>query len=312
MRAFMFPGQGSQHVGMGADLAKNSPAAKAVFDEVDNDLSQNLSKLMFEGPIEELTLTENSQPAIMAVSLAVVRTLEAKGVLLEDAVSYVAGHSLGEYSALCAAGAFTLSDAANLLKKRGQAMQKAVPVGEGAMAALLGLDFEAAAEVASEAAEGQVCTPANDNAPGQVVISGHREAVERGIEIAKTKGAKRGLLLPVSAPFHCPLMAPAAEHMALALANVDIFDPAVPVISNVTAMPVTDPVEIQSLLVAQVTGVVRWRESVMNMANLGVIMGIECGAGKVLSGLAKRIAPEMETLSLQTIEDIDHYLSHFH
>lgn len=312
MRAFMFPGQGSQHVGMGAELAKNSQAARAVFDEVDNDLNQNLSKLMFEGPIEELTLTENAQPAIMAVSLAIMRALESKGVFLKDAASYVAGHSLGEYSALCAAGAISLSDTARLLKQRGQSMQKAVPVGEGAMAALLGLDFETAAEVAKEAAQGQVCTPANDNAPGQVVVSGNREAVERAIVIAKEKGAKRGILLPVSAPFHCPLMAPAAEEMALALDNVDIFEPAVPVVSNVTALPVSDPQEIRNLLIAQVTGVVRWRESVENLSNMGVILGVECGAGKVLSGLARRIAPEMETLSLQTLEDIDHYLSHFH
>lgn len=312
MRAFMFPGQGSQHVGMGADLAENSPAAKAVFDEVDNDLGQNLSKLMFEGPIEELTLTENAQPAIMAVSVAIIRVLESKGVFLKDAASYVAGHSLGEYSALCAAGAITLSDAAKLLKQRGQSMQRAVPVGEGAMAALLGLDFETAAEVAKEAAEDQVCTPANDNAPGQVVVSGNREAVERAIVIAKEKGAKRGLLLPVSAPFHCSLMAPAADEMAQALDNVDIYEPSVPVVSNVTALPVSDPQEIRNLLVAQVTGVVRWRESVVNLVNMGVIVGVECGAGKVLSGLARRIAPEMETLSLQTLEDIEHYMSHFH
>ncbi len=312
MRAFMFPGQGSQHIGMGAELAKNSPAAKAVFDEVDSVLDQNLSKLMFEGPIEELTLTENSQPALMAVSVAIIRTLESRGILLEDVASYVAGHSLGEYSALCATGALTLKDAADLLKKRGQAMQKAVPVGVGAMAALLGLDFETVAEVALEAAQDQICTPANDNAPGQVVISGHREAVERGIEIAKAKGAKRGILLPVSAPFHCSLMAPAADHMAIALDSVDIFEPKVPVISNVTAMPVSDPGEIKNLLISQVTGVVRWRESVINMASMGVLMGVECGAGKVLSGLARRIAPVMETLSLQTMEDIEHYLSHFH
>jgi len=312
MRAFMFPGQGSQHVGMGADLAQNSRVAKAVFDEVDNDLNQNLSKLMFEGPIEELTLTENAQPAIMAVSVAILRVLESKGIFLKDVASYVAGHSLGEYSALCTAGAITLSDAARLLKQRGQSMQKAVPVGEGAMAALLGLDFETAAEVAKEASQGQVCTPANDNAPGQVVVSGNREAVERAIVIAKEKGAKRGIMLPVSAPFHCSLMAPAAEEMAQALDNIDIFEPSLPVISNVTALPVSDPQEIRDLLVSQVTGLVRWRESVMKLSSLGVIVGIECGAGKVLSGLAKRIAPEMETLSLQNLEDIDHYMRHFH
>lgn len=312
MRAFMFPGQGSQHVGMGSDLAQNSPAAKAVFDEVDSELDQHLSKLMFEGPIAGLTLTENAQPAIMAVSVAIIRALEAKGVFLKDAASFVAGHSLGEYSALCAAGSITLADTAKLLKQRGQSMQKAVPVGEGAMAALLGLNFETASEVAAEAAQGQICSPANDNAPGQVVVSGHREAIERAIEIAKEKGAKRGIMLPVSAPFHCPLMAPAAEEMGLALDNVDIIEPVVPVVANVTAMPVSDPQEIRNLLIAQVTGVVRWRESVENLSKMGVIMAVECGAGKTLCGLAKRIAPDMETLSLQTMEDIEHYLSHFH
>lgn len=312
MRAFMFPGQGSQHVGMGSDLAQNSAAAKAVFDEVDSELDQHLSKLMFEGPIAGLTLTENAQPAIMAVSLAIIRALESKGVFLKDAVSYVAGHSLGEYSALCAAGSITLADAAKLLKQRGQSMQKAVPVGEGAMAALLGLDFETASEVAALAAQGQVCSPANDNAPGQVVVSGHREAVERAIEIAKEKGAKRGIMLPVSAPFHCPLMAPAEEEMGRALDNVDIIEPVVPVVANVTAMPVSDPQEIRNLLIAQVTGVVRWRESVENLSKMGVIMAVECGAGKTLCGLAKRIVPDMETLSLQTMEDIENYMSHFH
>ncbi len=310
MQAFLFPGQGSQHVGMGKDLAEAFPAAAAVFEEVDEVLGQNLSGLMFEGPIEELTLTENSQPALMAVSVAIVRTLEAKGFMFPDLCDFSAGHSLGEYSALTAAGTFTLSDTARLLKQRGQAMQRAVPVGEGAMAALLGLDFEVAREVAAEAAQGQVCMPANDNAPGQVVVSGDKDAVTRAIAIAKDKGAKRGILLPVSAPFHCSLMAPAAVEMGAALAEVEMLAPSVPVISNVTAAPVSDPDEIRHLLVQQITGAVRWRESVLRLSQLGVIRVIECGAGKVLSGLARRIDPSLITINLQSPDDIGYYLDH--
>lgn len=312
MRAFLFPGQGSQFVGMGQDINEKSPAARAVFEEVDDVLGQNLSKIIFEGPEETLRLTENSQPALMAVSVALVRVLESHGVFLKDVASFVAGHSLGEYSALCAANAITISDAAKLLKRRGTEMQKAVPVGHGAMAALLGLDFATASEVAAEAAQGQVCTPANDNAPGQVVVSGNKAAVERAIKIAKVRGAKRGILLPVSAPFHCRLMEPAAVEMAFALDGVDIVAPDVPVISNVTASPVSDPAEIRLLLVQQITGVVRWRESVSRLADLGVMMVVECGPGKVLTGLAKRINPALEVLNLQNIADIDHYLKHFH
>jgi [acyl-carrier-protein] S-malonyltransferase len=309
MRAFVFPGQGSQAVGMGAGLADAYPEAKAVFAEVDAALGQNLSHVMFEGPEDELRLTENAQPALMAASLAVVRVLEAKGHALPSLGAYVAGHSLGEYSALAAAGALTLADAARLLKRRGQAMQRAVPVGQGAMAALLGLDFQAAEAVCQEAAQGEVCSPANDNAPGQVVVSGVKGAVERAIEIAKSKGAKRGILLPVSAPFHCPLMQPAAEEMAAALAEAKIEKPALPVIANVTAAPVSDPDEIRRLLVEQVTGVVRWRESVMRLAALGVTAQIECGSGKVLSGLARRIAPDMNAVSLQTPQEIEDFLA---
>jgi len=293
---------------MGKDLAEAFPAAQAVFEEVNDVLGRNLSKLMFEGPIEELTLTENSQPALMAVSIAIIRALEAKGYMLPDLADYVAGHSLGEYSALTAVGTLTLSDAAMLLRKRGQAMQRAVPVGVGAMAALLGLDFEVALEVANEAAQGQVCTPANDNAPGQVVISGHKEAVERAIQIAKEKGARRGLLLPVSAPFHCPLMEPAAEEMGKVLADVDMFEPALPVISNVTACPVTDVEEIRHLLVQQITGAVRWRESVLRLSEIGVIQVVECGAGKVLTGLAKRIDPSLGATNIETPNDIDYFI----
>ncbi len=308
MQAFLFPGQGAQHVGMGKDLAEAYPSARAVFDEVDGVLGQNLSKLMFEGPAEELTLTENSQPALMAVSIAIIRTLETKGYMLPDLADYVAGHSLGEYSALTAAGSLNLSDAATLLKKRGQAMQRAVPVGEGAMAALLGLDFEMAREVTEEASEGQVCTPANDNAPGQVVVSGHREAVMRAIEIAREKGARRGLLLPVSAPFHCPLMEQAAEEMAAALADVDMLKPKLPIISNITAGPVTDVEEIRHLLVQQITGMVRWRESILRLAEIGVIQLVECGAGKVLSGLSRRIDPTFKITNIETPDDLDYFI----
>jgi len=309
VRAFVFPGQGSQAVGMGKALRDASQTARDVFGEVDEALKQNLSRLMLEGPSDELTLTENAQPAIMAVSLAVVRVLEKDaGVRLADKAAYVAGHSLGEYSALAAAGAFEIADTARLLKLRGQAMQAAVPVGEGAMAALLGLDLPEAQAVAAEAAQGEVCTAANDNAPGQVVVSGHKAAVERAIEIAKTKGAKRALLLPVSAPFHCPLMQPAADRMAEALAEASIRAPFVPVVANVTAAPVSDPEDIRRQLVEQVTGAVRWRESVEEMVRLGVDTFVECGAGKVLSGLVKRINRDVTALSIETPDDVEAFL----
>ncbi|NBR53827.1 MAG: [acyl-carrier-protein] S-malonyltransferase [Rhodobacteraceae bacterium] len=303
MRAFVFPGQGAQAIGMGKALADAYPAAKAVFDEVDAALGESLSSLIWEGDIAELTLTRNAQPALMATSLAVMRALEAEGIAI-GAASYVAGHSLGEYSALAAAGAISVSDAARLLRTRGTAMQEAVPVGVGAMAALLGLDFAAATEVAKEAAQGQVCQAANDNDPAQVVVSGHREAVERAVEIAKAKGAKRALLLPVSAPFHCELMAPAARVMAEALDDVEINEPAVPVVANVIASDVSDPAAIRSLLVQQITGSVRWRESVAWMAAKGVTEAWEIGAGKALSGMIRRISPEMATRALGTPEDV--------
>ncbi len=304
-RAFIFPGQGSQAVGMGQALSLASPAAREVFQEVDEALGQNLSKLMFEGPEADLTLTENAQPAIMANAIAALRVLEKEGgLLLADKAAYVAGHSLGEYTALCAAGSLGLAETARLLKLRGQAMQAAVPVGEGAMAALLGLDFEAAVKAAAEGAQGEVCQAANDNAPGQVVISGHKAAVERAIEIAKGLGAKRGMLLPVSAPFHCSLMAPAAEKMAEALAGANIAAPFVPLVANVTAAPVTDPAEIRRLLVEQVTGTVRWRESVLAMTGLGVDSFVEFG-GKVLGPMIKRITPDAATLSLVSMDDIE-------
>jgi [acyl-carrier-protein] S-malonyltransferase len=303
--AFVFPGQGSQAVGMGKALADSFAQARAVFDEVDAALSQKLSALMFEGPEAELTLTANAQPALMAVSLAVTRVLEAEaGLDLARDAAFVAGHSLGEYAALAAAGSLTIADTARLLRIRGDAMQKAVPVGEGAMAALLGLDFEAAAAVAAEAAEGEVCEAANDNAPGQVVVSGHRAAVERALGIAKAKGAKRALLLPVSAPFHCVLMQPAADAMAQALAQVEIRAPRVPLVANVTARPVTDPAAIREGLVRQVTGTVRWRESVACMAGEGVDSFCELGSGKVLAGLVKRIAEGATAISVGTPEDV--------
>lgn len=305
MRAFIFPGQGSQAVGMGKALAEASPVARAVFEEVDEALGQHLFRLMAEGPIEELTLTQNAQPAIMAHALATLRVLEREGgVTLAGKAAFVAGHSLGEYSALCAAGALDLATTARLLRLRGQAMQAAVPVGEGAMAALLGADLATAEAVAEAAAQGEVCTVANDNDPGQVVISGHKAAVERALGIAKEKGARRALLLPVSAPFHCPLMQPAAEAMAEALDGVDLGAPAVPLYANVTAAPVTAPDEIKRLLVAQVTGMVRWRESVAAMAAAGVTQFVECG-GKVLSPMVKRIAPDAGTTSLVSMDDIE-------
>lgn len=300
MRAFIFPGQGSQSVGMGSALAEASAVARALFEEVDDELGQNLARLMAEGPQDELTLTENAQPAIMANAVA---TLRVSGISLDKA-DFVAGHSLGEYSALCAAEAFDVATTARLLKLRGRAMQAAVPVGQGAMAALLGLGLEAAQEVAAQAAQGEVCTVANDNDPGQVVVSGHKGAVERSLEIAKTKGAKRALLLPVSAPFHCPLMQPAADAMAEALANAGVRPPAMPVYANVTAAPADDPAEIRKLLVEQVTGMVRWRESVAAMAEAGVTHFVEFG-GKVLSPMVKRIAPDVKTISVISMDDID-------
>lgn len=307
--AFVFPGQGSQEVGMGKALADAFAPAREVFQEVDDALGQNLSKLMFEGPDDELRLTENAQPALMAVSMAVMRTLGAEGGFsLDGKVDYVAGHSLGEYSALAAAGAFSLGDAARLLKARGRAMQEAVPVGEGAMAALLGLDLDVAREVAEAAAQGEVCQAANDNAPGQVVVSGHTAAVERALEIAKEKGAKRALLLPVSAPFHCSLMAPAADVMAEALEKTEISAPVVPLVANVTAESVVDPDTIRRQLVEQVTGAVRWRESVLYMKDKGVDRLAEAGAGKVLSGLARRIDRELTGVALNGPEDIEEFL----
>jgi [acyl-carrier-protein] S-malonyltransferase len=307
--AFVFPGQGSQEVGMGKALADAFAPAREVFDEVNDALGQNLSKLMFEGPDDELRLTENAQPALMAVSMAVMRTLAAEGGFgLDGKVDYVAGHSLGEYSALAAAGAFSLGDAARLLKTRGRAMQEAVPVGEGAMAALLGLDLEVAREVAEAAAQGEVCQAANDNAPGQVVVSGHTAAVERALDIAKEKGAKRAVLLPVSAPFHCALMAPAADVMAEALGKTEISAPVVPLVANVTAESVADPDTIRRQLVEQVTGAVRWRESVLYMKDKGVDTLVEVGAGKVLSGLARRIDRELTGRALNGPEDIEEFL----
>ena len=303
MRAWVFPGQGAQAIGMGRALADAYPEARAVFEEVDAALGEKLSTLIWEGDAEELTLTRNAQPALMATSIAAVRALEAEGIGIGTA-SYVAGHSLGEYSALCAAGALSLPDTARLLRIRGAAMQEAVPVGEGAMAALLGLDFEAAVAVAKEAAEGEVCEAANDNDPAQVVVSGHRAAVERAVEIAKGRGARRAVLLPVSAPFHSALMAPAADVMAGALADVALRAPAVPVVANVTARPVSDPSEIRDLLVKQVTGSVRWRESVAWMAGAGVAEIWEIGAGKALSGMIRRIAKEVQTAQVGTADDV--------
>jgi [acyl-carrier-protein] S-malonyltransferase len=302
MRAFIFPGQGSQAVGMGSALADASRSAKDVFDEVDEALGQNLFRLMREGPDDQLKLTENAQPAIMAHSIAVLRTM---GVQVADAASFVAGHSLGEYSALCAAGSFDLATTAKLLKLRGQAMQQAVPVGEGAMAALLGADLALAQKIAEAASEGEVCTVANDNDPSQVVISGQKAAIDRAIAIAKDMGAKRAVPLPVSAPFHCPLMQPAAEAMRDALSYVVLEAPAVPVFANVTAQPEADPDTIRNQLVDQVTGMVRWRESVANMFDACVHEFVEIG-GKVLGAMVKRIAPDAATVtSVVTMGDIE-------
>jgi [acyl-carrier-protein] S-malonyltransferase len=307
-RAFIFPGQGSQAVGMGQALAEAFPAARMVFEEVDDALNQKLSKLMFGGPEADLTLTENAQPALMAVSFAVLRVLETEGGWrLADKAGFVAGHSLGEYSALAAAGALALPDAARLLKLRGQAMQKAVPVGEGAMAAMLGPELEQVQKIAKQAADETklVCDVANDNSPGQVVVSGAKAAVERAMAIATEQGVKRSVLLPVSAPFHCALMRPAADAMEEALAETKIRQPVVPVIANVTAQPVSDPATISKLLVTQVTSTVRWRESVLGMKSLGVSKALELGAGKVLAGLVKRIDKEIEALSVGAPADLE-------
>ncbi|KIC19593.1 ACP S-malonyltransferase [Leisingera sp. ANG-DT] len=300
--AFVFPGQGAQTIGMGKALAEAYPAAKAIFDEVDSALGESLSQLIWEGDIETLTLTQNAQPALMATSMAAMRALEAEGVTIERA-AFVAGHSLGEYSALAAAGAISVADTARLLRTRGLAMQSAVPVGEGAMAAILGLDLDAVRAVAEEAAQGEVCQAANDNDPTQVVVSGAKAAVERAAEIAKEKGAKRAVMLPVSAPFHCALMQPAADAMAEALAGVDIKSPAVPLIANVRADAVTSPDEIRALLVEQVTGSVRWRESVQAMAAKGVTEFWEIGAGKALSGMIRKIDRNLACRQVGTPED---------
>lgn len=302
-RAFVFPGQGAQTIGMGKALAEAFPVAKAVFDEVDEALGEKLSALIWEGDIAALTLTQNAQPALMATSIAALRALESEGMGI-GADAFVAGHSLGEYSALCAAQSISLSDTARLLRIRGQAMQEAVPVGVGAMAALLGLDFETATEVAAEAAQGEVCQAANDNDPAQVVVSGHAEAVGRAVEIARARGAKRAMLLPVSAPFHCVLMQPAAHVMAEALAAVTVDDPVVPVVANVRAEAVTEGAKIRDLLVAQVTGSVRWRESVLWMQSAGVDDYWEIGAGKALSGMIRRIDKSAATRAVGTPEDV--------
>ncbi len=304
MRAFVFPGQGSQSIGMGKALAETWPAARAVFEEVDDALGQKLSTLMWAGSEAELTLTANTQPALLAVSMAAVRVLEIEGVPLAGTAAYVAGHSLGEYSALAAAGAFSLADAARLLRIRGEAMQAAVPVGTGAMAALLGLDYDVVAGIAAEAAGDEVCNAANDNQPGQVVVSGHRAAVDRAVEIARARGAKRAVMLPVSAPFHCALMQPAADRMAEALAAVAISAPAVPVVANVLAAPIVDPDEIRRRLVEQVTGTVRWRESIGWLSANGVDTYLELGAGKVLSGLVRRIDKAASVASFGAPDDL--------
>ena len=303
-RAFIFPGQGAQTIGMGRDLADSYAAARAVFEEVDEALGQNLSHLIWEGDQDELTLTANAQPALMATSMAAVRALEAEGFALKDYASFVAGHSLGEYSALCAADSLSVADTAKLLRIRGDAMQKATPKGQGAMAAILGLDFDTVADLASDAAAGDVCQAANDNDPAQVVISGHAAAVERAVELAKARGAKRAVMLPVSAPFHCALMQPAADAMAEALAAVTLNAPVVPLVGNVMAGPSDDPALIRDNLITQVTGRVRWRESVMWMAQNDVTEAWEVGAGKALSGMVKRIAREIETKAIGTAADI--------
>jgi len=308
-RAFVFPGQGSQAVGMGQELASAFPVAKQLFEEVDEALGQPLTKLMFEGPEEELTLTANAQPALMAVSLAIMRILESEGGLaIGDTAKFVAGHSLGEYSALTAAKAFGVAEAARILKIRGTAMQEAVPVGEGTMAALMGVEMEVAEEIAAEAAQGEICAAANDNASGQIVLSGATAAIERAIEIAADKGAKRSILLPVSAPFHCAMMAPAADVMAGELAALLIDEPIIPVVANVTADAQSAPDEIRRLLVEQVTARVRWRESVLFMKENGVDTLVEIGTGKVLTGLTRRIDRDLNGVSIQTPKDIEEFL----
>ncbi len=303
--AFIFPGQGSQSVGMGQDIAEAFPEARAVFDEVDDALDEKLSELIWNGSESDINLTRNTQPALMAVSLAILRAMEARGVSVEKHAAYVAGHSLGEYSALAAAGSIGIGETARLLRIRGEAMQQAVPVGEGAMAAILGLELDEVSEVAEKAAQGEVCQAANDNAPGQIVVSGARSAVERAVDIAKARGARRAILLPVSAPFHCALMAPAAELMADALANTEIAKPVVPLVANVLAEAIDDPARIRNHLVEQVTGSVRWRESVTWMAANGVDRFVEIGAGKVLTGLTRRIVSEATGISVAKAEDID-------
>jgi [acyl-carrier-protein] S-malonyltransferase len=303
--ALVFPGQGSQAVGMGADLAKAHAAARNVFEEIDAALGQRLSQIMFEGPIETLTLTENAQPALLAVSMAVMRVLEEQGFHLADGAKLVAGHSLGEYSALCAAGALSIADGARLLRIRGRAMQAAVPVGQGAMAALLGVGKEAAEKLAAAAAEGEVCQLANDNEPTQAVISGAKTAIDRAAQLAKAHGVRRFMPLNVSAPFHCALMQPAADAMAVALAETRVSRPVVPLVANVTATPISDPEEIKRRLVEQVTGTVRWRECVAAMAEDGVTDLVEVGSGKVLAGLAKRIVPSLNAISVGGPPDID-------
>jgi [acyl-carrier-protein] S-malonyltransferase len=305
-RAFVFPGQGSQQPGMGRDLAEAFTPARLLFQEVDDALSQNLSRLMFEGPESDLTLTENAQPALLAASLAVIRVLEAEGGFdIAKQVAYVAGHSLGEYSAHAAAGTVSVADAVRLVKRRGQAMQKAVPVGEGAMAALLGLDIEAAREIAAGTTGHGVCVVANDNCPGQIVVSGHRAAVERAVELAAERGGRRSIMLPVSAPFHCPLMAPAAEVMEGALAEILLQPPRVPVVANVTAAPTSDPKEIRELLVEQVIRMVRWRETVLLFKEREVEEIVEIGAGRILAGLVKRIDRELPASSVGTAAEVE-------
>ncbi len=305
-RIFVFPGQGSQYVGMGKDLAENFAEAREIFEEVDESLSQNLSKIMFEGPEEDINLTENTQPALMAVSMAVVRILEKQGGMkLADKCGFVAGHSLGEYSALTAAGTFDTGTCARLLKLRGQAMQRAVPVGVGSMAAILGLDFADVQKIASEVSGKEICEAANDNSVGQVVVSGHKGAVEAAVALASEQGAKRAVILPVSAPFHCALMQPAAEEMRDALADAVMNAPCVPVIANVTAQTESDPETIRKLLVDQITGMVRWRESVIYMKEQGVSEAVELGAGKVLCGLIRRIERDIETTNAGTPEEIE-------